>query len=86
MIAHEPADPYLGGLALMCSANPGSALVEHHPSARGRSVYSLRGRMRLFLTMLRHTRVAAAYSRKTPIRSQPAEDRIGEVLRSAGSA
>ena len=86
MIAHEPTDPYFGGLALMCSANPGSALVEHHPSARGRSVYSLPGRMRLFLTMLRHARVAAAYSRKTPIRSQPAEDRISEVLRSAGSA
>ena len=86
MIAHEPADPYFGGLALMCSANPGNALVEHHPSARGRSVYSLPGRARLFLTMLRHARVAAAYSRKKPIRSQPVEDRISEVLRSAGSA
>ena len=86
MIAHEPADPYLGGLALMCSINPGNALVEHHPSARGRSVYSLRGRARLFLTMLRHARVAAAYSRKMPIKSRPAEDRISEVLRSAGSA
>lgn len=83
MIAHEPADPYLGGLALMCSVNPGNVLVEHHPSARGHSVYSLRGRVRLFLTMLRHARVAAAYARKTPVGTRLAEDRIGEVLRSA---
>lgn len=50
--ASASAYPYITGLALLHSANPGNVVTEHHPRAAGASNYGFVRILRLVLTIL----------------------------------